>query len=221
MSCKNGARSVSDYSDSRRKGSFSLLSTKFKSITAYDADFDDILEMHGILEADDEEPSNWKELQSLVERERASASLEEREIKGIRVTVRRSFNEDSVSFSVFPRIFPMDRVNTCYTLKEHWNRQWTHWCPSYPNYDPKVAPPQPDYTIGYHTRLFSGRAIRRLQGLASPSKNKLSFSVFFAELKGASGTMNVAKLQNQNNEASAVYNLLKAHQEIGFGGRFL
>ncbi len=58
MSCKNEARSVSDYPDSRRKGSSSLLSTKFKSITAYDADFDDILEMHDILEADDEEPSN-------------------------------------------------------------------------------------------------------------------------------------------------------------------
>ena len=126
MSCKNGARSVSDYSDSRRKGSSSLLSTKSKSITAYDADFDDILEMHGILEADDEEPSNWKELQSLVGRERASAPPEEREIKGIRVTVRRSSNEDSVSSSVFPRIFPIDRVNTCCTLKEHWNRQWTH-----------------------------------------------------------------------------------------------
>lgn len=106
MSCKNRARSISDYSDSRRKGSSSLLSTKSKSITAYDADFHNILEIHNILEADDEEPSNWKELQSLVRRERTSAPPKKSEIKGIRVAVRRSSNKDSVSANVFPRIFP-------------------------------------------------------------------------------------------------------------------
>lgn len=211
---------MSDYSDSRRKGSSSLLSTNSKSITAYDADFDDTLEMHGVIEADDEEPINWKELQSLVERERTSPPPEESEIKGIRVAVGRSSNEDSVSASVFPRSFPVDRVNTCHTLKEHWNRQWTHWSPPYPNSEPRVAPPQPGYAIGYHTRLFPGQAIRRLQGLASPSKNKLSFPVFFAELKGASGAMNVAKLQNRNNGASAVYNLLRAHQAVGLESDF-
>lgn len=230
MSCKNGARSVSDYSDSKRKGSASLLSTisnsskssstKPKSITAYDVDFDDILEAHRILEADDEEPSNWKELQQLVGRERASAPPEEHEIKGIRVTVQRSSNEDSVAFSVFPRIFPVSRVNTCHTLKEHWNRQWTHWIPSYQNQDPKVAPPQPDYAIGYHTRLFPGGTMRRLLGFASPSKNKLSFPIFFAELKGASGSMNVAKLQNKHNGASAVHNILRLHQAIGLEDGF-
>ena len=220
MSCKNGARSILDYSDSKRKGSASLLSSKSKSVTAYDVDFDDILETHRVLEADDEEPNNWKELQSLVERERASAPPEEREIKDIRVTVRRSSNENSVSSSVFPRIFPVGRVDTCHTLKEHWNRQWTDWIPPYPNHDPKVAPPQPDYAIGYHTRLFRGGAIRRLRGLASPSKNKLSFPVFFAELKGESGSMNVAKLQNKNNGASAVYNLLRLHQAIGLEDDF-
>ena len=62
MACKNGARSVSDYSDSKRKGSASLLSTKPKSVTAYDNEFEDILETRGVVEADDEEPSNWREL---------------------------------------------------------------------------------------------------------------------------------------------------------------
>ncbi len=215
MSCKNGARSVSSYSDSKRKGSTSLLSSKSRSVTAYDVDFEDILETHRVIEADDEEPKNWRELQSLVGRERASAPPEDHEIKGIRVTVRRSSNENSVSSSVFPRIFPVSRVDTCHTLKEHWNRQWTHWIPPYANHNPKIAPPQPDYAIGYHTKLFPGEAIRRLQGLASPSKNKLSFPVFFAELKGASGAMNVAKLQNLHNGASAVYNMLRLHQAIG------
>jgi len=211
---------VSDYSDSKRKGSASLLSSKSKSVTAYDIDFDDILETHRVVEADDEEPNNWRELQSLVGRERASAPPEDREIKDIRVTVRRSSNENSVSSSVFPRIFPVNRVDTCHTLKEHWNRQWTHWIPPYPNHDPKVAPPQPDYAIGFHSKLFPGEAIRKLRGLASPSKNKLSFPVFFAELKGASGAMNVAKLQNFHNGASAVYNLLRLHQAIGLEDGF-
>jgi len=62
MSCKNGARSVSDYSDSRRKGSASLLSSISKSVTAYDVDFDDILEARRVAEAGDEEPNNWREL---------------------------------------------------------------------------------------------------------------------------------------------------------------
>ncbi len=44
--------------------------------------------------------------------------------------------------------------------------------------------------------------------------------MFFVELKGASGAMNVAKLQNQNNGASAVYNLLKAHQAVGLESEF-
>jgi len=115
MSCKNGARSVSDYSDSRRKGSASLLSSKSKSVTAYDVDFDDILEARRVVEAGDEEPNNWRELQSLVGRDRASAPPEEHEIKR---TIRRSSNENSVSSSVFPRISPVTRVDTCQTLKE-------------------------------------------------------------------------------------------------------
>ncbi len=49
---------MSDYSDSRRKGSASLLSSKSKSITAYDINFDDILEARRIVEAGDEEPNN-------------------------------------------------------------------------------------------------------------------------------------------------------------------
>ena len=220
MACKNGARSVSDYSDSKRKGSASLLSTKPKSVTAYDNEFEDILETRGVVEADDEEPSNWRELLALVGKDRVSAQPEENEIKQIRVTVRRSSNENSVSSSVFPRIFPVLRVDTCNTLKEQWNRQWTYWIPPYPNHDPKAAPPQPDYAIGYHTKLFPAGAIRRLQGLASPSKHKLSFPVFFAELKGASGAMNVAKLQNLHNGASAVYNLLRLHQAIGLEDDF-
>jgi len=220
MSCKNGARSVSDYSDSRRKGSASLLSSKSKSVTAYDVDFDDILEARRVVEAGDEEPNNWRELQSLVGRDRASAPPEEHEIKSIRVTVRRSSNENSVSSSVFPRIFPVTRVDTCQTLKEQWNRQWAHWIPPYQNHDPKLAPPQPDYAIGYHTKLFPCGAIRRLQGLASPSKNKLSFPIFFAELKGSSGAMNVAKLQNLHNGASAVYNLLRLYQALGLEDDF-
>ncbi len=66
MSCKNGVRSVSSYSNSKRKGSASLLSSKPRSVTAYDVDFEDILETHRVIEADDEEPKNWRELQSLV-----------------------------------------------------------------------------------------------------------------------------------------------------------
>ena len=178
------------------------------------------METRGVVEAEDEEPKNWRELQSLVGRDRASAPPEKDEIKSTRLTVQRSSNENSVSSSVFPRIFPVSRVDTCRTLKEHWNRQWTHWIPPYPNHNPKVAPPQPDYTIGYHTRLFPREAIRRLQGLASPSKNKLSFPVFFAELKGASGAMNVAKLQNLHNGASAVYNLLRLYEAIGLKDDF-
>jgi len=53
---------VSDYSDSRRKGSASLLSSISKSVTAYDVDFDDILEARRVAEAGDEEPNNWREL---------------------------------------------------------------------------------------------------------------------------------------------------------------
>ncbi len=44
--------------------------------------------------------------------------------------------------------------------------------------------------------------------------------MFFAELKGASGAMNVAKLQNFHNGASAVYNLLRLHQVIGLEDEF-
>ena len=49
---------MSSYSDSKRKGSASLLSSKFRSVTAYDVDFEDILKTHRVIEADDEEPKN-------------------------------------------------------------------------------------------------------------------------------------------------------------------
>ncbi len=58
MSCKNEARSVSSYFDSKRKESASLLFSKLKSVIAYDVDFEDILETHRVIEADDEEPKN-------------------------------------------------------------------------------------------------------------------------------------------------------------------
>ena len=49
---------MSDYSNSRRKGSASLLSSKSKSITAYDINFDDILEVRRVVEVGNEEPNN-------------------------------------------------------------------------------------------------------------------------------------------------------------------
>jgi len=49
---------VSDYSDSKRKGNVSLLSSKSKSVTAYDNNFEDILEIRGVVEVDNEEPNN-------------------------------------------------------------------------------------------------------------------------------------------------------------------
>ena len=147
-------------------------------------------------------------------RKRASASPENHEIKNIRVTVRRSSNENSVSFSVFSRIFLVSRVNICHTLKKHWNRQWTHWISSYANHNSKIASSQSNYVIEYHIKLFLDEVIRRLQELASSSKNKLSFLVFFVKLKETSSAMNVAKLQNLHNEASAIYNMLRLHQAI-------
>ncbi len=50
----------------------------------------------------------------------------------------------------------------------------------YPNHDLESV------SIRYHTRLFPCEAIRRPQGLANLGKTKLSFSVFFVELKEAS-----------------------------------
>jgi hypothetical protein len=120
MTYKNGARSISSHLETKRKGSASLLSLKStKSITAYDTGFDDILEARHVVEAEDEEPKNWSALHSLLGRERASVPPEDHEIKGIREAVRRSFNENSVSHSVFSRIFLVSKVDTCKTLKEH------------------------------------------------------------------------------------------------------
>lgn len=45
--------------------------------------------------------------------------LENREIKNIREIIRRSFNENSVSHSVFLRIFSINKVNIYKTLKKH------------------------------------------------------------------------------------------------------
>ena len=49
---------MSDYSDSKRRGSASLLSSKSRSVTAYDNEFEDILETRSVVEADNEEPNN-------------------------------------------------------------------------------------------------------------------------------------------------------------------
>ena len=46
-----------------------------------------MLEIRSVVEAGKEEPNNWRELESLVERDRASAPPEEYKIKSIRVTV--------------------------------------------------------------------------------------------------------------------------------------
>jgi len=49
---------MSSYSDSKRKESISLLFSKFRSVTAYDVDFEDILKTHRVIETDDEELKN-------------------------------------------------------------------------------------------------------------------------------------------------------------------
>ncbi len=141
-------------------------------------------------------------------------SLENHKIKSIREAVRRSFNENSVLHSVFSRIFSVRKVNICKILKKHWNRQWIHWTSHYANHDLKIVSSQSNYVIEYHIKLFSGEVVQKLQELASSSKNKLTFLIFFVELKKASRIMNVIKLQNMHNEVSVVYNLLRLHLTI-------
>ena len=60
----------------------------------------------------------------------------------------------------------------------------------------------------------------RLQGLASPSRNKFSFPLFFVELKEALRAMNVVESQNLHNGASTVYNLLRLYQAVGLEDDF-
>ena len=170
MSCKNETRFVSSYFNSKRKESISLLFSNLKSVIAYDVNFEDILKTHRVIETDDEESKNWRKLQLLMRRKRASVLSENHEIKSIQVTVRRSFNENSVSFSVFPRIFLVSRVNICNTLKKHWNHQWTHWISSYTNHSSKVASSQSNYVIEYHIKLFLDEVIWRLQEQALVSR---------------------------------------------------
>ena len=49
---------MSDYFDSRRKESVSLLFSKSRSITTYDVNFEDILETHRVIKTDNEELNN-------------------------------------------------------------------------------------------------------------------------------------------------------------------
>lgn len=58
MSYKNEARSMSSYFNNKRKESVSLLFLKFRSVTAYDINFKDILKTHRVTETDDEELKN-------------------------------------------------------------------------------------------------------------------------------------------------------------------
>ena len=60
---KKGARSSSDSSDSEGKMNASFLSSKSDCVTAYSHEFEDALETHGVMEADDEQPSNWRQLE--------------------------------------------------------------------------------------------------------------------------------------------------------------
>ncbi len=215
MIYKNEARSISSHSETKRKESASLLFSKFiKSITTYDTRFDDILKARHVVETENEKFKNWSALHSLLKRERASVSLKNHEIKNIREAVQCSFNENNVSHSVFSRIFSVRKVDICKILKKHWNRQWIHWTLHYANHDLKIVLLQSNYVIEYHIKLFSGEVVQKLQELASLSKNKLMFLIFFVELKRASRIMNVIKLQNMHNEVSVVYNLLRLHLTI-------
>ncbi len=49
---------MSNYSDSKRKGSASLLFLKSRFVTTYNVDFEDILKTHRVIEADNKEPKN-------------------------------------------------------------------------------------------------------------------------------------------------------------------
>jgi len=49
---------MSSYFDSKRKESVNLLFSKFRSVTTYDVDFEDILKTHRVIKTDDEESKN-------------------------------------------------------------------------------------------------------------------------------------------------------------------
>ena len=91
---------------------------KSKSIIAYNNEFEDILEIYSIIKIDNKESSNQRKILILVRNNHILIQSKENEIKWIWVIIQYSSNKNSVLFSIFLRIFPINRVDIYNILKK-------------------------------------------------------------------------------------------------------
>lgn len=204
----------SNLSFNENDSSQSTETDKDKALTAYHRDYPLRLSEHNVKRASPTtKPRNWDTLQNLVLQASESAPLTEHELGKIyRLISQLPFqNERHVSDALFSRFFPTGTVEDSEGLWVERNRSWSRWIPPYANQERRLGAPQPDYVVGFQLDKLPSKAAE----FARPSHGLLAFPVFFAEFKRSSNGIEVARSQNMNNGASAVYLLLRLQQELG------
>lgn len=141
-------------------------STTISSRVAPDSlDFEPELRRRNIRDADKDDtepkPANWRQLQELLQQDRASPEIAPDEHKNIRRAMYRARTEASALMSLGPRL-----------LKESWsleravsvqsNAPWIRHMPVMPTRTPYLSDPKPDISYGWEVQAFQNIDVGRV-----------------------------------------------------------
>ena len=188
------------------------------TISAYSHGYRDALSKRGIKlanDAVDKMPSNLGALKKALKTKRSDSGPNDTAARRLRTLMDNENNEPAIVQKVLPTIVPvvaLDADDATYTAPQ---QQWSREIMVAPNVKPALTAVKSDMTIGWSKDVFAHqKAMDYLGAHSCPvvADSKLAFPLFTVKVKGDSGSLRVARLQNLHNGATMLSNLWRIRQ---------
>ena len=161
--------------------------------------------------ADLELPVNIGSMKAKLQAKRKEADPTSESARTYGMTLRSSRTEKRVEAVAVPLLLPIAEIERNRQIQRCEDLQWSRDTMIGLNFQPAIAAPKPDITIGWDSAMFSAfaNAIDELGAHARPiATEPLVFPLFAIEAKGEKGSLRVARLQSLHNGATILSNLL-------------
>ncbi|MCJ1472454.1 hypothetical protein MMC13_001102 [Lambiella insularis] len=196
-----------------------LSTSKVSNITPYNFDFNYHLQARGILFAgSDIRPSNLSELEQALATTNSITDFDEYTLDLFRCVQELYGAEVDVTAKMFDKLLPIsDAVAEGGVGAFADNQSWDTGTLVQNELQPALAVPKPDRAYGWKSGLFPFKSTEHLGCIMRPVPQQphMSWPYITAELKGESGSLRVANLQNLHNGAVMLNNLLQLKRAVG------
>jgi hypothetical protein len=198
-------------------------STKESNITPYNLDYVLALRDRGILFANSgPRPDNLEDLEQALAPDGKSPPLDDTTVNLLQRVREFGATEIDVVARLFGKILPIDDgpcsgKDDCFV----YDQPWDEGVLVHPSLRPALAVPKADRTFGWSSFTFPYPKATRHLGCAIrpvPLRPQLSWPYLTVELKGETGSLRVASLQNLHNGAVMLNNLLLLKRAAGKAG---